>query len=105
MKKGIDLRAHSTMAVVLFIQVLVIGLLVSMTLFRGRAAERQAEDIAQVVRSAAVQCYALEGSYPPDIYYLADHYGVVLDEENFLYYYTVYGSNIMPDVQVFRIQS
>jgi hypothetical protein len=53
------------------------------------------------IRRAAVQCYALEGSYPPDLAYLADHYGIVVDESRYDYYYATFGSNIMPQVKVY----
>lgn len=54
------------------------------------------------IKRAAVQCYALEGSYPPDISYLEEHYGLVLNRDKFYYYYQTFGSNIMPQVGVYE---
>ena len=58
--------------------------------------------LEDAIRRAAVQCYALEGSYPPDLYYLADHYGIILNEDAYFYHYQMVGSNIMPDILVMK---
>lgn len=59
---------------------------------------RMAATVRDSVDRALVQCYALEGSYPGDLYYIRDNYGIVMDEQRFLYYYEAFGSNIKPDV-------
>jgi len=56
--------------------------------------------LEDAIKKAAVQCYAIEGSYPPDLQYLADHYGIILNEENYIYHYQVFGSNVMPEIIV-----
>lgn len=57
-------------------------------------------NVQDIVRTYAIQCYASEGSYPPDIQYLVDHYGLILDEERFIYEYDIFASNIMPEILV-----
>lgn len=52
------------------------------------------------IRRAAVQCYALEGTYPQDISYLEEHYGVSVDTDRFRVDYIFIASNLMPDVTV-----
>lgn len=54
---------------------------------------------AAILRSATL-CYALEGSYPPDLAYLEKKYGLVLDHKRFNYMYETFGSNIRPEVKV-----
>lgn len=78
-------------------------ILYSMLTFSGKAEKLSTENISKIIQKAAVQCYALEGAYPPNIYYLADNYQIELDEDNYIYYYCVYGANIMPEIQVFQI--
>jgi len=56
--------------------------------------------LEDAIKKAAVQCYAIEGSYPPDLQYLADHYGIILNEDTYFYHYQVFGSNVMPDIIV-----
>lgn len=53
-----------------------------------------------IIRSA-VQCYAIEGFYPPDIEYLENNYGLVVNHNKYVVSYNVFASNIMPDVEVF----
>jgi hypothetical protein len=48
----------------------------------------------------AVRCYAQEGVYPPDYEYLKENYGIRVDEEKYTVFYTVFASNMMPDVTV-----
>ena len=66
----------------------------------ARAAGEGAKITAESLRRAAVQCYALEGRYPPDLSYLKEHYGVVPDEERYAVYYTLFASNLMPEIDV-----
>ena len=56
----------------------------------------------QSVARATVQCYAIEGRYPPDLDYLEENYGLILDREHYVYHYRLEGSNLMPEIQVFE---
>jgi len=67
------------------------------------ARESQREILNQAIRRAAVQCYALEGSYPPDLDYLIRHYGVSVDTTRFLVHYRAEGGNLTPDIEVLAI--
>lgn len=57
--------------------------------------------LESIIRKAAVQCYAIEGGYPPNIKYLEEHYGIILDRNKYFYHYEAFASNIMPIVKVF----
>jgi hypothetical protein len=52
------------------------------------------------IERAVSQCYALEGAYPPDLQYLVDNYGLILDEQSFVYLYEIVAGNIHPIVGV-----
>ena len=99
-KRYFDLKQMASITLVLLIGLIVIYLFISMIRFNNNTNGQQTEHITDIIRKAAVTCYALEGSYPPDIQYLADNYQLVLDEERYHYYYTTYGSNIMPEIMV-----
>jgi hypothetical protein len=58
--------------------------------------------VEDAILSAAVQCYAIEGAYPPNIQYLVEAYGLVLDEKRFIYHYEAIASNIKPKISVYR---
>lgn len=67
----------------------------------ARSAEA-AETLERSIRRAAVSCYAIEGRYPDTLEYLADNYGVYVDDAEFAVYYDVFASNLMPDVTVIK---
>lgn len=59
-----------------------------------------AESLRQSILDAAVQCAAIEGSYPASLSYLEDHYGVVANHEDYVITYEAFASNVMPSVVV-----
>ena len=64
---------------------------------------RQSEDmdkLEEVLRRAAVACYAAEGIYPPDLEYLQERYGVQIDEKRYVVDYMAIADNLMPDITI-----
>jgi hypothetical protein len=70
--------------------------------FEASSSAESIKSIEHAIEKAAVLCYAIEGSYPPDVRYLADNYGVIIDESKYFYYYEVSGSNILPKISVIK---
>lgn len=68
---------------------------------RGEENRRQLE---QALRRGCVACYSAEGIYPPDVDYLKEHYGVQVDEEQYLVSYTAFADNLMPDIVVLELE-
>jgi len=64
--------------------------------------EKQAESLHTAIERSVVQCYAVEGTYPPSLSYLESHYGLTYDHDLFFIDYQVYGSNIYPDITILR---
>ena len=60
------------------------------------------ELLKQSVHRATVQCYAVEGIYPPKLEYLEEHYGVVYDKDKYGVEYGCFASNIMPTIIVYE---
>lgn len=58
--------------------------------------------LRQSARKAVVQCYAIEGAYPPDVEYLEENYGLEYNHEKYFIDYEIFASNIMPNVDVFE---
>ncbi len=75
---------------------------VSMDEFWKNSNDAQPDRIKEAIERACVQCYALEGSYPPDLEYLSEHYGLILNEDKYFYYYEIFASNVMPYVEVYE---
>lgn len=67
--------------------------------------EEQAKSLEQAIRRSIVQCYAVEGTYPPSLDYLKEHYGIFYDSDLFYVDYTSIGSNIMPDITIIPIET
>lgn len=68
--------------------------------FSEKADARGAETLRQAIRRASVQCYAIEGRYPPNVEYLEDNYGIQLDRNRYDVFYSGFASNFMPDITV-----
>lgn len=51
------------------------------------------------VEKSALQCYVVEGFYPPGLSYLEEHYGLRVNREDYYVLYEVFASNIPPEVQ------
>ncbi|MCI8866184.1 MAG: hypothetical protein HFG60_13125 [Lachnospiraceae bacterium] len=74
--------------------------LTGMSSFLERAQAEGAKTLQNGITRACVQCYAIEGRYPPSVQYLEDHYGVQIDEKRYHVFYDGFASNLMPDITV-----
>lgn len=68
------------------------------------SSENELQQLEDSLRRAAVSCYATNGVYPEDLDYIVEHYGVQIDENKFFVDYTIFGSNIFPDITVIRVE-
>ncbi|MCH5276086.1 MAG: hypothetical protein J1E65_09605 [Lachnospiraceae bacterium] len=62
--------------------------------------DKQMESLENALNRSIIQCYAVEGAYPPSLEYIKEHYGLIYDEDLFYVDYQPIGSNIMPDVTI-----
>lgn len=69
-----------------------------------RADAEGAETLRNGIRRASVQCYAIEGRYPPSVQYLTDNYGIQIDEDRYSVFYDGFASNVMPDITVVPVE-
>lgn len=80
--------------------------LVAVVVWRGYAfsqestQEQASTSIRAAVMQAALQCCAVEGSYPTSIDHLRDHYGLVINDRDYQITYEWMGDNIPPSVVV-----
>ena len=85
---------------------LVIGLVIVGAFLISSKALDSANSVKQMnlledsVERSVTQCYALEGAYPANIFYLEDHYGLTYDEERYFIDYTYIGANLRPDITI-----
>jgi len=64
------------------------------------AREQAAVAVREQVLRAALQCCAVEGSYPTSVAHLEEHYGLVINERDYYVAYEWLGDNIPPSVVV-----
>lgn len=84
---------------VILAAVLVFMLAAVSNLEQGRQ-EQDIYQLEQALHRTAVACYAVEGSYPPSVAYMRQHYGLTYDEERYIVHYKIIASNFMPDITV-----
>ena len=68
--------------------------------FSGKAEAEGEETLRSAIARAVVQCYAIEGRYPPSVEYLEENYGIQIDRERYYVFYEGFASNVMPDITV-----
>ena len=52
---------------------------------------------------ASVQCYAIEGRYPPSVEYLEENYAVQINRKKYNVFYDGFASNVMPEITIIPI--
>ncbi|WP_330512847.1 hypothetical protein [Lacrimispora algidixylanolytica] len=79
---------------------MIVAFIMGILLFSQKADTKGADTLQDALRRASVQCYAIEGRYPPSLEYLAQHYGIQIDKERYDVFYSGFASNFMPDITV-----
>lgn len=69
---------------------------------QASAREQGAASVRDAILEAAKQCCAVEGSYPATYQYLEDHYGLRVNDDDYVVTYESFASNVMPSVVVPR---
>lgn len=81
---------------VVFAVLLVFTALAAQAIGRMQGAESERETIV----NAAMQCCAIEGSYPSSLSHLEERYGVVVNHRDYVVNYEWLGDNVVPSVVV-----
>lgn len=82
------------------VTVIIVYGFMGMDRFMRQSSEQYTDSIKQAILRTAAHGYALEGSYPPDLKYMEENYGLLLDHKKYSYVYEVFASNIRPEVEV-----
>ena len=90
----------SAAALLLLVGVFAVGALS----FAGKAGQQGEESLRRAVTRASVQCYAIEGRYPPSVEYLEENYGVRIDRDRYNVFYNGFASNVMPEIVINPIE-
>lgn len=60
--------------------------------------------LEEAIHFAAVQCYAIEYSYPSDVKYLEENYGIYINRKKYAVFYNSFASNVLPDITVLLLR-
>lgn len=89
--------------------VLFLAVLLVFTFCAGHLSDSNSNQEYQIVQNALersiTQCYALEGTYPPNIEYLQNNYGFTYNTSHFYIDYQYIGGNLRPDVTIIAKES
>lgn len=66
--------------------------------------EEGAQALRAAIQTTAVQCYVVEGVYPPSLAYLEESYGLRVNRQEYYVVYRAFASNLPPEVTVVRKQ-
>ena len=58
--------------------------------------KQQQINLEKALSRDIIECYALEGYYPPDLNYIEEHYGLSYNKSEFFIDYQIEGENIKP---------
>lgn len=84
---------------------IVVGLFGAGVVFFSQKAENEGgETLRKAIARSSVQCYAIEGRYPPSVDYLVENYGIQIDEKRYSVFYNGFASNVMPDITVVKLE-
>lgn len=72
--------------------------------FSGRTGAHEDETLKKAVTRASVQCYAIEGRYPPSVEYLEENYGIQINRKKYNVFYDGFASNVMPEITIVPIE-
>ncbi len=90
---------YRVISVVIF--VLIAVFFIQAVEYSGRSSiEKEQESLENAISRDIVQCYALEGMYPPSLSYMEDHYGLTYDKNVFFVDYQPIAANLYPDYSV-----
>lgn len=96
-----DARFLTSLAGIALAAILIVAVFVALAGVAGHQGDRQREIQLAAIRKTTLQCYALEGQYPPTLQYLTDHYGLLLDTRAYHFRYEVPAGNLPPIIEVF----
>ena len=99
-KEHFEIRSIWILFSVVFVCVFCIFMLKGIYNIDHSTLEEQTSSLEKAIRRSVVQCYVVEGTYPPSLDYLVEHYGITYDPDQYYVDYTSIGSNLMPDITI-----
>ena len=92
-------------AIILLMVLLLAGVYMLVTRVDTANSGAQTQFVYDAVQNAALTCYAVEGTYPNDIEYLRENYGLAYDTNRYMVYYDTFGVNVVPEIYVTEVEA
>lgn len=94
-------KKHTFLIIVAVVCLVIAGIVAVIARHSGRdLGDESVAAIAEAVRRSALQCYVVEGIYPPDLAYLEENYGLQINTQDYYVTYDAFASNLPPDIIV-----
>lgn len=87
---------------ILFFLAMLMFLIMGVSSVGNTTYQKQLESLETALNRSIVQCYAVEGIYPPSLYYMINNYGLTYDDSRFFIDYQAFSSNMYPDVTILQ---
>lgn len=101
-KKKIGIKINfMKISIVIFLAIIIVFLYAVINL-NSSTITRQENALKTAIDRDVVNCYALEGFYPPSLDYMEDHYGLTYNKDLFFVDYQPVGSNLLPNITIIR---
>ena len=62
--------------------------------------EETTRSLKEAIQRSALQCYVVEGVYPPDLDYLKENYGLTVNIKDYYIDYEIFAENLPPEIRV-----
>lgn len=85
------------------ISILVLTFSLSKSLY-VKTENNKTEELKKTIQTASIECYAVEGMYPPSVKYLEENYGIQIDRNKYNVFYSGFASNMLPDITVVEVE-
>ena len=80
--------------------VVVLWFFTSLSNLDYKTGDEEKKQLDLSIRRVVAACYAAEGTYPPSLEYMEEHYGLQIDEDRYVVDYRIFASNIMPEFTI-----
>lgn len=91
--------------IILLMVLLLAGVFMLVTRVDTANSGAQTQFVYDAVQNAALTCYAVEGTYPSDLSYLRENYGLAYDTDRYMVYYDTFGVNVVPEIYVTEVEA
>lgn len=99
-KKEIKAGRIRAIIIACLVVLALVACIVGVLSFQKSNGDQSATSIRESVITTAMQCYAIEGSYPSSLKHLKDVYGLTVNEDDYTIHYEWFADNIPPSVAV-----